>query len=118
MQDRFGSPSSLKIAREQLSLSLDEMHELLNINKQYLEVLESSGVEELERIIAPIYARGCHRIYTKYLRVALLNYLEQSYQEKPPERSERGAKLKMPSYWKVLFTMLISLLVSFGIKFS
>jgi cytoskeletal protein RodZ len=118
MKDPFGSPSSLRIAREQLSLSLDEVHELLNVNKEYLELLENSGVEELEKVIAPVYARGCHRIYTKYLRAALLNHLDNFYQAQPLDHSTKGSKLELSSYWKVVLTVLFSLVVSFGIKFS
>lgn len=119
MKSRFGSPHSLKIAREQLSLSLDEVYELLNIKKQYLEILEDLGVEELENVISPVYARRCHHIYTKYLRTAVLNHLENSYLAIPIENKASKSRNPGPySYWKLLVTTFISLMIAFCIKFS
>jgi cytoskeletal protein RodZ len=59
----------LKTTRQALLLSIDDAHEALNINKEYLEMLEDpeKGVQALSRMIAPVYAHGYYRIYSQYL---------------------------------------------------
>ncbi len=65
------SCEELKAARQALLLSLDDAHEALNINREYLEILEDpeKGVSTLAKIIAPVYAHGYYRIYTQYLGI-------------------------------------------------
>jgi cytoskeletal protein RodZ len=59
----------LKTTRQALMLSIDDAHEALNINKEYLEMLEDpeKGVDALSKMIAPVYAHGYYRIYSQYL---------------------------------------------------
>ncbi|QEK39846.1 helix-turn-helix domain-containing protein [Candidatus Sneabacter namystus] len=61
----------LKRAREALSLSIEEVHNAINISVKYLKLLEDEedGMQKLESLVSPVYAKGYKRIYAQYLGI-------------------------------------------------
>jgi cytoskeletal protein RodZ len=82
--------SGLKKSREKLLLSINETHEALNIDKEYLRVLEDQGVKALEEIIAPVYAHSYNKIYKQYLSLQEENTFPNLEQ---PKRTKKHSQM-------------------------
>ncbi|MCH5586432.1 helix-turn-helix domain-containing protein [Shimazuella sp. AN120528] len=110
----------LKQAREKKSYTLEDMTELTNIEKKYLQALEK---EEYDLLPSPFYARVFLKTYAKYLNLnisSLLQLYESSQMAKQsstpikpkieavelPKRSP-AKKKKISSLWLIVAIILI-----------
>lgn len=105
----IGSPGELRKERYLLSLTLEEVYEILNVKKEYLQILEDDklGLRELERRLNPLYARAYHRIYMRYLKLALLNQQDGVHQAVKP--SKKPSRLNLFAALSALVALSIAI---------
>lgn len=105
----------LKIAREDLKLSLEEIAEELRIGPHFLEALEG---DDLDVFSAPVFAKGYLRQYGNRLGLRVADLLAQYYRQAedhevmPASRiSIRVGGARSIARWKFIFWVLFLLAV-------
>jgi transcriptional regulator with XRE-family HTH domain len=104
----------LRMAREELGMSLDEAARITCIGMSYLEALESDRYEQLP---SPAYVKGIIRSYARILGIqpdALIARYEQGAEPEETHNDQTGRKAATPGKKPWLLLLIIGVIICIG----
>ena len=116
-----GIGERLRARRELLSLSLEDIHKMLFVRKEYLEALEDG---DLDRLPSPVQAKGMLNNYAEFLNLDLdavmLRFadglqLRRLEKQKTPPKNQDSARQLSPTRLRLKNFFSIDLLVIAGL---